>query len=106
MTAPLLELRDIRKSFGGVTALDGVSFQVLPGEVHALVGENGAGKSTLMNIASGVLQPDSGSILWDGQPAPELIPARLANWALPSFTRNWPSFPSSARREHLPGPPP
>jgi ribose transport system ATP-binding protein len=76
MTAPLLELRDIRKSFGGVTALDGVSFQVLPGEVHALVGENGAGKSTLMNIASGVLQPDSGSILWDGQPAPELDPRK------------------------------
>jgi len=76
MTAPLLELRDIRKSFGGVTALDGVSFQVLPGEVHALVGENGAGKSTLMNIASGVLQPDSGRILWDGQPISHLDPRK------------------------------
>lgn len=76
MTPPLLEMQDIRKSFGGSTALDGVSFDVRPGEVHALVGENGAGKSTLMNIASGVLQPDAGRILWDGRPMPPLDPRK------------------------------
>jgi len=76
MTAPLLEMRAIRKSFGGVCALREVSFDVLPGEVHALVGENGAGKSTLMNIASGVLKADGGEILWDGRPAGELTPRR------------------------------
>ena len=64
--APLLEVRNIEKSFPGVRALSGVSFDVRPGEVHALLGENGAGKSTLIKIVSGVYQPDLGSILVNG----------------------------------------
>lgn len=63
----LLELVDVTRSFPGVLALDGVSFDVRRGEVHALVGENGAGKSTLINVLSGVLQPDAGRIRLDGQ---------------------------------------
>jgi rhamnose transport system ATP-binding protein len=63
---PLLEVRNIEKSFPGVRALSGVSFDVRPGEVHALLGENGAGKSTLIKIVSGVYQPDLGSILVNG----------------------------------------
>lgn len=59
---PILELRNVNKSFPGVRALDNVSFDVFPGEVHALLGENGAGKSTLIKIISGVYKPDDGSL--------------------------------------------
>jgi ribose transport system ATP-binding protein len=67
MTARL-RMSGVRKSFGATQALRGVSFQVGPGEVHALIGENGAGKSTLMKILSGAHQPDAGSIELDGAP--------------------------------------
>jgi ribose transport system ATP-binding protein len=62
----ILEARDIRKSFPGVKALDGVSLGARGGSVHAVVGENGAGKSTLMKILSGVYRADAGEILLDG----------------------------------------
>ena len=63
----LLEMKDIRKSFNGVPVLKGVRLTVGAGEVHALLGENGAGKSTLMNILTGVLPKDSGTVVFDGQ---------------------------------------
>jgi ribose transport system ATP-binding protein len=62
----------IRKTFGATRALKGVSFDVAPGEVHALIGENGAGKSTLMKVLSGACRPDEGEIELDGRP---FIPA-------------------------------
>jgi ABC-type sugar transport system ATPase subunit len=62
-----LEMQRISKSFGPIKALEDVTLRVRQGTVHALVGENGAGKSTLMKILSGVLQPDSGTIVRDGQ---------------------------------------
>jgi rhamnose transport system ATP-binding protein len=65
-TTPLLEVRGLEKSFPGVRALSDVSFSVMAGEVHALLGENGAGKSTLIKIVSGVFPPNAGQILIDG----------------------------------------
>lgn len=62
MTDPVLRLEGIVKTFPGVRALDGVSFAVMPGEVHALMGENGAGKSTLMKVLGGIYQPEEGDI--------------------------------------------
>ena len=66
-SSPLLELKGIGKTFGGVEALRGVDFALLPGEIHGLVGENGAGKSTLMKIIAGVHPEFSGRFLLDGQ---------------------------------------
>jgi ribose transport system ATP-binding protein len=67
---PLLRMRGISKRYPGVIALENVDFDVLPGEVHALVGENGAGKSTLMKILAGAELRDEGEILISGKPAP------------------------------------
>lgn len=65
---PVLRLEDIVKTFPGVRALDGVSLSIMPGEVHALMGENGAGKSTLMKVLGGIHQPNEGKIFVDEQP--------------------------------------
>jgi ABC-type sugar transport system ATPase subunit len=65
---PLLQIEGVAKAFPGVQALKGVNLTACEGEVHALVGENGAGKSTLMKILAGVHPPDSGRILWQGEP--------------------------------------
>src|SRR5687768_15213611 len=63
-----LQFRDVRKAFGAVQALKGVSFDVAEGETHAIVGENGAGKSTLLKILAGLVKPDAGTIAWRGAP--------------------------------------
>ena len=65
---PLVEMRDIRVAFGGLHAVDGVTIDLHPGEVVALVGGNGAGKSTLMHTLAGAHPADSGQILVNGEP--------------------------------------
>jgi ribose transport system ATP-binding protein len=72
---PLLELAGVKKRFGGVVALNGVSFSLRAGEVHALVGENGAGKSTLIKILCGIVKRDAGVITLDGSPYDPHTPA-------------------------------
>ena len=62
-----LEVRDVEKSFGAVRALNGVSFSVRAGEVMGLIGDNGAGKSTLVSCLAGIIKPDAGQILLDGE---------------------------------------
>ncbi|MER9427400.1 ATP-binding cassette domain-containing protein [Mesorhizobium sp. M0408] len=66
-TPPVLQLRDIRKNFGGLTAIENFSLELYPGEIVALVGDNGAGKSTLVKIVTGVHAPTSGTIIIEGQ---------------------------------------
>ena len=68
METPILRMSHISKRFDMTQALDDVSLDLYPGEIHALVGENGAGKSTLIKIATGIYRPDQGEIMLDGQP--------------------------------------
>src|SRR5664279_2068179 len=78
MTAPLLQLRHVTKTFGTLVANDNVDLDVLPGRVHALVGENGAGKTTLMSMLNGTGLPDSGTIIYDGKEVSITTPQQAA----------------------------
>ncbi|MGB3447588.1 MAG: ATP-binding cassette domain-containing protein [Xanthobacteraceae bacterium] len=75
----LLSVRGVSKRFGGLTAVDNVSFDVAAGELVGLIGPNGSGKTTLLNILSGLAEPDGGEILLDGTPCHGLTPERLAH---------------------------
>jgi branched-chain amino acid transport system ATP-binding protein len=83
MTEALLEVKDLRKSFGALRASDGIGFDVRPGETHAVIGPNGAGKTTFISQLAGNLLPDSGRILFAGEdithlPAPKRARKGLA----------------------------
>ena len=67
MAAPILQMKQITKTFGPVTANSCVDLDIYPGEIHALLGENGAGKSTLMNVLTGIYRPDGGEIYYKGK---------------------------------------
>ncbi|MGN6870372.1 MAG: ATP-binding cassette domain-containing protein, partial [Solirubrobacteraceae bacterium] len=73
-----LSVRDVGVSFGGITALDGVSVDVSPGEVLGVIGPNGAGKTTLFNVICGFVKPGAGTLSWRGQPLERVHPNRLA----------------------------
>jgi branched-chain amino acid transport system ATP-binding protein len=74
-----LSVRDVVVSFGGITALDGVSVGVSSGEVLGVIGPNGAGKTTLFNVICGFVRPDAGTLSWRGQPMARVSPDRLAS---------------------------
>jgi branched-chain amino acid transport system ATP-binding protein len=73
----LLEIRDLRKSFGGIKAVDGCSFDVAEHSITALIGPNGAGKTTVFNLVSGLLQPTGGSVRFEGRELTRLRPHRI-----------------------------
>jgi branched-chain amino acid transport system ATP-binding protein len=74
----MLTVDTLTKSFGGVTAVSGVSFEVVKGTIHAVIGPNGAGKTTLFNLITGVYTPSSGSIRFEGVEVGGMAPERLA----------------------------
>lgn len=74
---PILSVRDLAKSFGGVHAVQGVSFEVRAGEMLALIGPNGAGKTTCFNMLGGQLKPDAGTVTLQGRPITGLLPREI-----------------------------
>ncbi|HZR19071.1 MAG TPA: sugar ABC transporter ATP-binding protein [Verrucomicrobiae bacterium] len=101
MPAPLLRLTRISKSFGAIRALREVSFELLPGEVHALVGENGAGKSTLVQVMTGAQQPDSGSVELDGATLTYLTPRRARHLGIACVYQHPALFPDLSIAESI-----
>lgn len=82
MTDPILKVRDVSKSFGGVRAVDHLTLDVFPGRITGLIGPNGAGKSTLFNVIIGLFPPDSGEIWFDGRQIGGLPPHRVVGMGL------------------------
>ncbi|TWG65568.1 MULTISPECIES: ABC transporter ATP-binding protein [unclassified Aminobacter] len=82
MAEPVLDIRDLRKTFGALKATDGVSLDLRPGEIHALIGPNGAGKSTLIHQIAGTLKPDAGEVRFLGQTVNQLGVAERARMGL------------------------
>ncbi|GEN79813.1 sugar ABC transporter ATP-binding protein [Actinotalea fermentans] len=98
---PVLEVRDIVKTYGGVHALDGVSLSLAPGEVHCLAGENGSGKSTLIKIISGVERADSGAITIDGTTHGHLTPNEAIRSGVQVIYQDFSLFPNLSAAENI-----
>ena len=99
--SPLLEVNELTVHHGQLKALDQVSFQVLPGEVYAIIGANGAGKSTLLRTVAGLHHPTAGSIRYDGKDVTRLRPERRATAGLVMVPEGRRLFPSLTLEENL-----
>ncbi len=91
---PLLSLRQLTRRFGGLTAVDGVSADIAPGELVGLIGPNGAGKTTLFNLISGVTPPSSGEVAFDGRKLAGLRPFEVARLGIARTFQNLRIFPN------------
>ncbi|QYH35171.1 sugar ABC transporter ATP-binding protein [Salinibacterium sp. M195] len=100
-TAPVLEVRNIVKTYGGVKALDDVSLSLTAGNVHCLAGENGCGKSTLIKIISGVEQPDSGEVFIDGVRQGKLSPFSAIIAGIQVIYQDFSLFPNLTVLENI-----
>lgn len=99
---PFLQLRHVSKRFGGVQALENVDFEILLGEVHALVGENGSGKSTLVKIATGVLHPEAGAdIIIGGRKVTFLTPFEAYRLGIHVVHQDLSLFPNLSVAENI-----
>ncbi len=98
---PFLRLSGLSKRFGGVLALDGIDWDVRPGEVHCLVGENGCGKSTLIKAVAGVHAPTAGTIEIEGQPVLPLTPSRARALGIQVIFQDLSLFPNLSVAENI-----
>jgi branched-chain amino acid transport system ATP-binding protein len=100
-TGPGLAVRDVVVSFGGITALDGVSIDVSPGEVLGVIGPNGAGKTTLFNVICGFVRPNAGTLSWRGEPMAGVPPDRLASRGIARTLQGVGLFPGLSVLENV-----
>jgi branched-chain amino acid transport system ATP-binding protein len=100
-TAPLLEVRDLVKTFGGVHAVDGLSFALAPGETLSLIGPNGSGKTTVFNLVTGLLRPDRGTVTFDGRPITGAPPEQIAELGMARTFQNGRVFANMTVAENL-----
>ena len=101
MSEYLLEMKNITKIFPGVKALDGVSFNLKKGEIHALMGENGAGKSTFIKVLTGVHQPDGGEIILDGKSVKMPDPLVAASHGIAAIYQHLAAYPDLTVAENI-----
>ncbi len=94
MTEPLLEIKGVRKQFGGLSALAGLDMHVDPGEILSVIGPNGAGKSTLFNVITGLYAPDDGDIRFRGESIVGLRPHQVAKLGIARTFQNVHLFPN------------
>jgi branched-chain amino acid transport system ATP-binding protein len=97
----VLEVRDLARRFGGITAVDGVSFSVAEGEVLGIIGPNGSGKSTLFNCILGQIEPSGGRVLLDGEDVTGLRPSALNRRGVSRTFQRLQVFPNLSARENL-----
>jgi branched-chain amino acid transport system ATP-binding protein len=97
----LLQVENIAKNFGGVTALEGVSFSIAPGEIVGLIGPNGAGKTTLFNVITGFAKPTRGRVVYEGQVVSHLPPYQVASRGLIRTYQKTSIFPSLTVSENV-----
>ena len=97
----VLEVSNLRKSFGGITAVDGVSFEVREGEILGIIGPNGSGKSTLFNCILGQLQPTEGEVRVDGKMTTGMRPCDLNRLGVSRTFQLLQVFPQLTVRENL-----
>ena len=99
--APLVSMRQITKAFPGCIANDQIDLDLVTGRVHALLGENGAGKSTLVKILYGLLQADTGQVLWDGQPVQVDSPSKARELGIAMVFQHFSLFDSLTVLENI-----
>jgi ABC-type branched-subunit amino acid transport system ATPase component len=97
----LLSLTGVRRTFGGLAAVDGATFTVAAGEVHGLIGPNGAGKTTLLNLVSGLIAPTEGHIVLDGQRIDGLPSHRIAALGITRTYQNIRLFPALTAADNV-----
>src|SRR5450755_4080925 len=103
MHAPVLrlELSAITKTYPSVVANDAIDLTVLPGEIHAVLGENGAGKSTLMKVICGIVKPDAGSIRWNGDLVNVANPAQARALGIGMVSQHFSLFETLSVAENI-----